>query len=118
ADLLVLAWVGGLVWLAMRLRESVLTLRVPGQRLIDAGGGLQRTFGSAAQTARQMPFVGTDLSGALGRGTDAGHVMIEAGQSQIDAVDYGAAGLSVAVVVLGLVPVLAYWLPRRLRYAR
>src|SRR5207237_370822 len=112
------AWVVGCGWLAIRLHEWVLRLRVPGQRLIEAGEGLQRTFGNAAQTAGRVPFVGGELSGALGHGSDAGAVMVDAGRSQIDAVDYSATGLAVAVIVLGLLPVLWYGLRCRLRYAR
>jgi hypothetical protein len=118
ADLLAVAWVAACWWFAMLLREWVLELRAPGQRLVDAGGALQRTFGGAAQSASRVPFVGTDLSGALGHGTDAGQVMVDAGRSQIDAVGYAATGLTAAVVVLGLLPVLWYALRLRLRYAR
>lgn len=119
SDLLAVTWIVASVWLAMALRDLILTLRAPGQRLIEAGEELQRTFSSAAQTASRVPFVGNDLSGALGRGTDAGQVMISAGHSQITAVEYSAIGLELTVIVLlGLLPVLRYWLPNRLRYAR
>jgi hypothetical protein len=118
ADLLAVGWIAACWWAAMRLRDWTLGLRAPGQRLVDAGGTLQHTFGGAAQTAGRVPFVGHDLAGALGNGTDAGQVMIDAGRSQMDAVQAAATGLAIAVVVLGLVPVLWYAFRRRLRYAR
>jgi hypothetical protein len=119
SDLLAVTWIVASVWLAMSLRDAILTLRAPGQRLIEAGEGLQHTFASTAQAASRVPFVGNDLAGALGRGTEAGQVMISAGHSQITAVEYSAIGLAVAVIVLlGLLPVLRYWLPSRLRYVR
>lgn len=113
-----MTWIGALVWFATQLRDWVLTLRDPGLRLIEAGGGLQRTFGSAARTAGQVPLVGAHLSDALGQGADAGRVVAQAGQLQVDTVAYGALGFAVAAIVFGLVPVLWWWLPRRVHYAR
>lgn len=118
ADLLVVAWVAGAVWFADQLHTQVLTLQAPGFRLIDAGARFQKTFQDAAHTAGDVPFVGGDLAGALNRGSDAGHVVAAAGQSQVEAVGYAATGVMLAVLILLIVPMLWFWLPRRVSYAR
>lgn len=118
ADLLAVAWVVGWVWLALEAREQVLRLQGPGEALVEAGGKVTGTFGRAADTADRMPFVGDDLARALGRGTGAGRAISDAGRSQVEAVVQLALGAAVAVVVLAVIPVLLFWLPARLRYAR
>lgn len=118
ADVLAVAWVVGWVWLALEAREQVLRLQGPGEQLIEAGGDVSRTFSRAADTAGRVPFVGDDLAGALGGGTGAGRAISDAGRSQVEAATQLALGAAVAIVVLTVIPVLLFWLPARVRYAR
>lgn len=118
ADLLVVAWVGGWVWLALEAREQVLKLQGSGAQLIEAGGDVSGTFNRAAGVASEVPFVGDELAGALGQGNRAGQVITAAGQSQMEAVAQLALGTAVAIVALAVIPVLAVWLFARVRYAR
>ncbi|WP_406689748.1 hypothetical protein REH65_27735 [Saccharopolyspora sp. ID03-671] len=117
-DLVAIGWVAAFWWLADRTEAAVLELRAPGHRMIEAGGGLRTTFTDAARTASDVPFVGDDLAGALGRGTSAGDVLVDAGGRVLEVIDLTAGAVSVAIVALSLIPVLAVWLPRRIRYAR
>lgn len=86
--------------------------------MIDAGGQLQHTFVDASTTAGDIPFVGNDFSRVLGRGTASGDVIAEVGRRQMMAVDYLSGATAVLIVVVALIPVLAVWLPRRIRFAR
>jgi hypothetical protein len=117
-DLGALVWAGAWVWLASVVHASILEWQAPGRRLVEAGGGLQRTFGDAARAAGGVPFVGGDLAGVLGGGTTAGDVLVDAGRGQIEVVGYGATACAVGIVILALVPLLCVWLPLRIRYAR
>ncbi|SFS70952.1 hypothetical protein [Saccharopolyspora flava] len=118
SDLLAIGWVAGFWWLADLARSAVLELQASGHRMIEAGGGLRTTFTDAARTASEVPFVGDDLAGALGRGTAAGDVLVDAGGRLMEVIDLAAGGVFAVIVVLALIPVLAVWLPRRIRYAR
>ncbi len=117
-DLLAVTWLAAWIWIALQLRGAVLRLQDPGRQLVDAGQALQGTFGHSAQAASGLPFVGADLARAVNQGTRAGQVVTEAGNDQILAIGYIAAGVAGAVIVLAAVPLLWYWLPRRVRYAR
>ena len=118
ADLLAVAWVAGWVWLALEVREQVLGLQSAGEQLVKAGGNVSGTFDRAADIASRAPFVGDDLAGALGRGTEAGQAITAAGRSQVEAVAQLAFGAAVAMVALAVIPVLGLWLFARVRYAQ
>lgn len=117
-DALAIAWVAGFCRLAGLAKSAVLELQAPGHRMIESGGELRSTFTDAAGTASGVPFVGDDLAAALGRGGSAGDVLIDAGVRLLEAVELAATGVAVVIVAFSLIPVLAVWLPRRIRYAR
>lgn len=117
-DLVIVAWVVAAVRLATSAHTAILRWKEPGRNMIDAGGRLENTFVDAAGTADALPFVGGDLSRILQRGTVSGDVLAEVGRRQVEAVGYLATAVPVIIVLLALIPVLAVWLPRRLRYAR
>jgi len=56
ADLVVLAWVGGWIWLGVQVHDTVERLRGPGDRLVSAGTGLRDVFTDAAASADKVPL--------------------------------------------------------------
>ncbi|MDX8035560.1 hypothetical protein SK803_35590 [Lentzea sp. BCCO 10_0856] len=118
ADLLAAGWVALWIWVASTAHDWVLELRAPGDGLVNAGGDIRDVFTNAASKAKGVPFVGDDLSGALGNGTKAGETLIGAGNTQIGVVQDTAFWLAVAVVTIPVLFLLITWLPLRLRYAR
>ncbi|MBB5956029.1 hypothetical protein FHS29_002610 [Saccharothrix tamanrassetensis] len=118
ADLLAVAWVWFWVTVALAAREVVLALRAPGDGLTRAGGGLRDTFADAAAKARDVPLVGGKLGEALDRGRDAGGTLVDAGNTQIEAVETGALWLTIALIAVPVAFLLVTWLPLRVRYAR
>lgn len=117
ADVLVVAWVVVCVQLAGAARGSIERLRGPASALTDAGAAVRGAFGEAARTAGGVPFVGDDLARALGAGTGAGDSLAAAGREQLATISAVGFGAAVAVVVLGVAPVVLVWLPLRVRYA-
>jgi len=118
ADLLAVGWVALWIWVATTAHDWVLQLRAPGDGLVNAGGSIRDAFSNAAGKARGVPFVGEDLSNALGNGTKAGETLTSAGNAQIGVVQDSAFWLAAALVVIPVLFLLITWLPLRLRYAR
>ncbi|SHG15648.1 hypothetical protein [Streptoalloteichus hindustanus] len=118
ADVFALAWIVLWVVLALRLRDDVLRLRGPGDRMADAGAGLQGAFGAAAEHAARVPLLGESLAAAFGRGETAGTRLVLAGHNQAAAVERTGTWLAVVVIVVPVLMLLMVWLPARLRYAR
>ncbi|GAB2806407.1 hypothetical protein [Lentzea nigeriaca] len=117
ADLLAVGWVALWIWVATTAHDWVLQLRAPGDGLVNAGGDIRDVFTNAANKARGVPFVGDDLSGALGNGSKAGETLIGVGNTQIGVVEDTAFWLATALIVIPVLFLLITWLPLRLRYA-
>lgn len=118
ADLVVLVWVGGWIWLGVQVHDTVERLRGPGDRLVSAGAGLRDVFTSAAASADKVPLVGGALANALGPGVQAGATLANAGNGEIDTAESLALWVPVALVLGPVLFALAIWLPLRVRYAR
>jgi hypothetical protein len=118
ADVFVLAWVGGWIWLGLQVHDTVERLRGPGDRMVSAGSSLQDVFTSAAASAGKVPLVGGSLANALGPGVQAGATLANAGSGEIDTAESLALWVPVALVLGPVLIALAIWLPLRIRYAR
>jgi hypothetical protein len=116
-DLSAVAWTILWVRLAWIVHDSVLTLGAPGRGLEDAGGGLERSLRSAAETASRVPLVGDELRSPLEAAAGAGRTLAQAGRDQQQVVADVATTLAVVTLVLPLTLVL-WWLVRRLRWVR
>jgi hypothetical protein len=115
-DLAVLAWVVLVVVLARVARAAVLMLDVLARRLSGAGDSISRSFDAAARTANGVPIVGGDLSRALGSVTDTGDSLASSGHDLTGVIGTVGLAVAVAIVVVGVVPVVAVWLALRVRW--
>jgi hypothetical protein len=115
-DVAVLAWALLVVELAGTVHDAVLGLQAPAQRLTGAGDSIRGAFDGAARTASGVPFVGDDLARALGTGTDAGDSLATSGRDLAASVASAATGVSAAILLVGLVPVVVAWLALRARW--
>ena len=102
---------------ALDLHDRLQRLRTPGERLVEAGGGLRGTFDSAAEQASEVPLVGDKLSAALGSGSKVGDELTDAGRWQIEAAGDLSFWLAILVFALPAMFLLLTWLPLRLRFA-
>jgi hypothetical protein len=118
ADLLAVCWITLCVLIARTAHDLVLRLQDPALALAGAGASIRGAFDNAAHTASGVPLVGDDLGQALRSGAGAGDALANAGQGQVEAIAAVATGTAVTIVLLGALPALLVWLPRRLRYAR
>ena len=117
-DLLAVGWVVLCVQVARTAHDLVLALQRPARALAGAGDAIRSAFDDAARTASGVPFVGDALAQALGTGTGAGQSLATAGHEQAESIAEVAFGTAVAILLLGVLPMLVLWLPLRLRYAR
>ncbi|PPK66379.1 hypothetical protein V5P93_002592 [Actinokineospora auranticolor] len=118
ADVVAGAVAVGAILVALRVRDVVLGLRAPGDRLVDAGTALRGTFDTAAAKADGVPLVGDSLANALLSGSNAGIRIADAGWRQIHAVENLATWLTSVLIAVPLAFLLVTWLPLRVHYAR
>lgn len=117
-DLLLVAWVAGWVWVGLTVREIVLRLAVPGEKLDRAGASLADRLTEASTRVDDLPLVDDAVAAPfLGASSAAGEVAA-AGRAQVDAVETMALWLAVAVVLVPVLMALVVYLPLRLRFVR
>jgi len=117
-DALALAWIALWVWAATALHATLSALARPGVLLEDAGEGLTSHMAAAAETAREVPFVGEQLSEPFASMGATGEDLSAAGAGFQQTVADFALTLSLAVAVLPAVVALGVWLPPRIRWVR
>ncbi|WP_415950339.1 hypothetical protein [Streptomyces sp. KLOTTS4A1] len=110
----VLLWT--LLWAALALLAHRLLqpLSAPAHETGDTGLRLGDGLSTAGSTAAKLPLVGGRLDQALRNAADGG-LAYTGGDGGFDAL---AATGAVVVFLLPVVLVLAFWLPRRLRWSR
>jgi hypothetical protein len=116
ADVAMVVWVVVVVDLAHAAQAVILQLQMPASRLTGAGDSLRNTFDGAARTASSVPFVGDDLARALGTGTGASDALSSSGRELAATAASASDGAAMAIVLLGVVPVVAVWLTLRVRW--
>jgi hypothetical protein len=118
ADAGLLLWLVLWVAVARLVRDAVLVLAEPGRAVADLGSSVADSMGSAAETARDVPVVGEDLSAPFDALGEAGGSVRGAGQAAQDAVGSLAGVLAVVLVVLPVGWLLLRWLSWRLGWWR
>lgn len=61
-DLLTAAWIGGWVWLGMRLHDEILALARPARRVGEASSGLANALTGTSEQVRSLQLVGDVLA--------------------------------------------------------
>jgi hypothetical protein len=117
-DLLVVAWLGLWVWLAMKLYQLVLTLRVPGQKLAGAGDGMAGGLSDAGGKVDRVPGIGGSLATPFNQAAEAARSMADAGRQEVAVAHDLAWALALLLLVGPVLAVLLGWLPLRLRWIR
>jgi hypothetical protein len=118
ADAAVVVWIYVVVQVAQAARDVVLQLQGPAQRLTGAGDAISGAFDNAAATASGVPFVGDDLARALGTGSTAGDSLSSSGRELGAAATTAGTAVEVAILLLGVLPVVVVWLTLRVRWVR
>jgi len=116
ADAGVIVWVVFVVQFAQAARDVVLQLQAPAGKLTGAGDAIRGAFDNAAATASGVPFVGDDLARALGTGSAAGDSLASSGRDIAATAATAGAAVAAAILLIGVVPVVAVWLALRVRW--
>lgn len=117
-DLCVVIWVYAWIRGALALRDLVLRLAVPGERLEGAGTGIADNLADAGGKVGRVPIVGDELTAPFGRAADAARSLAHAGREQQQIVETLSVVLPLVLVVVPLGLVLFGWLPLRVRWMR
>ncbi|MDP9021785.1 MAG: hypothetical protein M3N57_03620 [Actinomycetota bacterium] len=117
-DAAVVLWVMAVVWVARGLHRVVGSFAEPGARIERTGARFADGFDRIADQIRDLPLVGATLRTPFAVVADAGRGLEAAGRSHQEAVATLALALAVASAAVLIVVVLAWYVPRRVRWVR
>ena len=117
-DVLLVLWVYAAWRVGRAVGEATLKLAEPGRRLDTAASDAASSFAEAARTAREIPFIGDELSSPLASAGGAATAMAQAGARQVEVVGDLASLLTWVLVAVPSLLALALWVPGRLRFMR
>ncbi|MEV0244897.1 hypothetical protein AB0I06_34010 [Streptomyces sp. NPDC050674] len=117
-DLTAVALLATTVWGALFVRDTIMLLAEPGQKVESSGQGLAEDLGNAGDAASNVPFVGDVLKKPLQSAADASTGFADAGASFQETVTQVADVAITALVVVLVLLILVLWLPLRLFWMR
>lgn len=117
-DLLVVAWVVLWAWLATQVHDAAMQLAVPGREIDQAAGAMADQLREAGGAVEDVPLVGSGVGDGFEGAGSAADRLAAAGRAQVDAVERLALLLALAVVLVPVLIVLAFYLPPRIRFVR
>ena len=117
-DVALLAWIWLSIALARKVHDVTLGLAEPGRKVASSAGGLADNLRSAGRKVSGIPLVGDDVRSPFTKAGSAADQLVDAGNSQVHAVQSLAFWLGLAVALIPIVVALSYYLPPRVRFVR
>ncbi|MFE0774611.1 hypothetical protein [Streptomyces sp. NPDC058861] len=117
-DLLAVVLIAAAVWASLAVRETIMLLAEPGQKVESSGDSLAKELGEAGDAASGVPFIGDVLQKPLRSAADASSGFADAGVSFQETVGQVADVVTAALIVIPVLFVLLLWLPPRLLWIR
>lgn len=118
ADLSMLAWVAGWIWVGRTVHDATLQLAAPGRTLEVAGTGFTEQMRAAGAAVGDLPLIGDRLAAPFESIAGVGGSIQGAGTDLIAAVTKLAWILGLVTALTPVLIVGALWLWRRGRFAR
>ncbi len=118
SDLAVLAWVVVWVEVGRAVDSAVHAVARPGYTLQNGADDVASSLRAAGNGVARVPMVGDPLSSPLRSAGGAAGGVADAGRELGDRISAAALPIALAVTLLAVVPVLAFWLLLRWRFAR
>jgi hypothetical protein len=116
-DVAIVVWTIAWVALAYAVATEIHALRALTVTVVAAGIAAEEA-GRAAEALAETPLIGEDFERAGERAQNAGASAQESGATSARSVDRLSVLLGTAIGVLATVPILAVWIPLRLRRRR
>lgn len=117
-DLLVAGWVMLWAWAGQAVHDGTMALAGPGRQTDESASDLAAELRDVSGRLDDTPLVGEDLASPFDDAAAASEGIAEAGRATVEAVERLAVLLGLAVTLIPILVVLAFYLPVRWRFAR
>ena len=118
ADVLFLLWLVLWVMAGNAVHDATLELAGPGRQTQEAATSLSGSMQDAGDALDDVPIVGDSARAPFDEASDASGALADAGRAEVEAVEGLAFWLRLAVTLIPILVVGAFFLPVRWRFVR
>ncbi len=117
-DLAFVAWLLLWVWAGLTLHDATMELTAPGEQVAESASGIAEAMTEAGGTLGGLPVVGEEARTPFDKASGAADRLAAAGLAEVRAVERLADLLGLAVALIPILVVAAFYVPGRVRFAR
>lgn len=117
-DLAFVCWLLVWVWAGLAVHDATLELADPGRQITESATGISDSMTEAGGVLSGIPIVGDEAQAPFDKASGAAEELADAGRAEVAAVERLANGLGLAVALIPILVVAAFYLPVRIRFVR
>lgn len=117
-DVAVGCWILLWIWAGMAVHDATTEFAGPGYQITESATGISESMTEAGGVLGELPLVGDEARAPFDRASGAADGLAEAGRAEVRAVESLANGLGLAVALIPILVVVAFYLPARVRFVR
>ena len=118
ADLLFVLWLVLWVWVGLVVHDGTMALAAPGRQTDESASAMAGQLRDAGGALDDVPLIGDEVATPLDKAAEASDGIAAAGRSSVRAVEKLAFVLGMAIALIPILVVMAFYLPGRLRFVR
>ena len=118
SDVGLVCWVLLWIWAGMAVHGATMELAGPGYQITESATGISDSMTEAGGVLADLPLVGDEAQAPFDQASGAADELAEAGRAEVRAVESLANGLGLAVALIPILVVVAFYLPARIRFVR
>ena len=118
SDAALVGWVLLWIWAGLAVHDATMELAGPGYQITESATGISDSMTEAGGVLADLPLVGDEAQAPFDQASGAAEELAEAGRAEVRAVESLADGLGLAVGLIPILVVVAFYLPARVRFVR
>ena len=118
ADLLFVLWLVLWVWVGLVVHDGTMALAAPGRQTDESASAMAGQLRDAGGALDDVPLIGDEVATPFDKAAEASDGIAAAGRSSVRAVEKLAFVLGMAIALIPILVVMAFYLPGRLRFVR
>lgn len=118
ADVLFVVWLVLWVWVGLVVHDGTMALASPGRQTDESASAMAGQLRDAGGALDDVPLIGDEVATPFDKAAEASDGIAAAGRSSVRAVEKLAFALGMAIALIPILVVMAFYLPGRLRFIR
>jgi hypothetical protein len=117
-DVAFVCWLTLWVWAGMAVHDATMELAGPGRQVAESATGIAEAMTEAGGALGGLPVVGEEARTPFDKASGAADGLAAAGEAEVRAVERLADLLGLAVALIPILVIVAFYLPARVRFVR